>query len=267
MDLIQTVILAIVQGITEFLPISSSAHLIVVPRITGWTDQGLVIDVALHLGSLAAVMLYFRQDTASMIRGGVKLLTGDASSVDARLALHVGLATIPVVIVGFLIKDLVANEARNVLLIASTTICFGLLLWLADRGGNEADRSDFERMTLKAALLIGMAQTIALIPGVSRSGITMTTALFLGFRREAAARFSMLLSIPTTAAACVLIGVDVWRSGDAALQLDAIIAAVFAFAAALAAIAGLMAWLRRATFTPFVVYRLLLGCALLFWFV
>jgi undecaprenyl-diphosphatase len=267
MDFIKTVVLAVVQGITEFLPISSSAHLIVAPRIIGWTDQGLMIDVALHLGSLAAVMLYFRQDTASMIRGGVKLLTGDGKSDDSRLALYVSLATLPVVIGGFLLKDFIATDARNVLLIALTTISFGLVLWLADRRGGESDRSPFLSMTLKAALVIGLAQTLALVPGVSRSGITMTAALFLGFQREAAARFSMLLSIPTTAAACALIGVEVWRSGDTMLQLDAIIAALFAFAAALAAIAGLMAWLRRATFTPFVVYRLLLGCALLIWFI
>lgn len=265
MEFWHTVVLAIVQGITEFLPISSSAHLILAPRIIGWTDQGLMIDVALHLGTLAAVMLYFRRETAGMIRGGFCLLSGDTTSPDARLALYVIIATLPVIAGGLILKDFVASEGRNTHLIAATTIGFGLLLWFADRHRKEEDRRLFEGITLQSALVIGLAQVLALVPGVSRSGITITAALFLGFRREAAARFSLLLSIPTTAAACVLIGVDIWRTGDADLQLDAVFAAGLSFIAALAAIAGLMVWVRRATFTPFVIYRLLLGVALLIW--
>jgi undecaprenyl-diphosphatase len=262
-----TAILAIVQGITEFLPISSSAHLILVPKITGWSDQGLMIDVALHGGTLAAVTLYFHRETAGMVRGGLRLLAGDFTGADARLALHVLIATLPVVAGGLLLKGFVATDGRNALLIALTTIGFGLVLWAADRGGKEASRMLFESMTFRAALLIGLAQTLALVPGVSRSGITMTAALFLGYRRDAAARFSLLLSIPTTAAAGMLVGADIWKSGNAALQLDAVVAAGLAFFAALVAIAGLMAWIRKSTFTPFVIYRLVLGCALLVWLV
>jgi undecaprenyl-diphosphatase len=267
MELWHTVVLAIVQGITEFLPISSSAHLILAPKIIGWTDQGLMIDVALHLGTLAAVMLYFHRETGGMIRGGFRLLAGDIANPDARLALYVIVATLPVIVGGILLKDFVATDGRNALLIALTTIGFGIVLWIADRHRKDDERILFEGMTLKAALVIGLAQVLALIPGVSRSGITMTAALFQGYRREAAARFSLLLSIPTTAAACTLVGVDIWKSGNAALQLDAVMAAGLSFVAALAAIAGLMAWLRRSTFTPFVIYRLVLGTALLVWVV
>jgi undecaprenyl-diphosphatase len=267
MELWHVVVLAVVQGITEFLPISSSAHLILVPQITGWTDQGLMIDVALHVGTLAAVMLYFRRETVGMVRGGFRLLTGDFSSGDARLALYVIVATVPVVVAGFLLKGLIATDWRNALLIAMTTIGFGLLLWVADRGGNKPKHESTAALTLGHAVLIGLAQALALVPGVSRSGITMTAALFLGFRRDAAARFSLLLSIPTTAAAGILAGVDLWQSGNVALQLDAAVAALLSFVAALAAIAGLMAWLRQSTFTPFVIYRLILGAVLLVWLV
>ncbi|MGF1612311.1 MAG: undecaprenyl-diphosphate phosphatase [Kiloniellales bacterium] len=265
MEASQIAVLAVVQGITEFLPISSSAHLILVPWLSGWTDQGLMIDVALHIGTLAAVMLYFRQETAGMVRGGLRLLAGDASSPDARLALQVVVGTLPVVVGGFLLAKAIASDWRSPLLIAMTTIGFGVLLWLADKDRNQDARQSFAGLTIVAALLIGLAQTLALVPGVSRSGITITAALLLGFRRDAAARFSLLLSIPTTAAAGTLAGVDLWRSGNYDLQLDALVAAMLAFLAALAAIAGLMAWLRRSTFTPFVVYRLLLGAALLLW--
>lgn len=263
MDWLQIVTLALVQGITEFLPISSSAHLILVPVLTGWPDQGLAIDVAMHIGTLAAVIIYFRSDFAAMIRGGIDLLRFRTDGHDARLALQVILGTIPVVIVGFLLKSYVASDWRDPLLIALTTIGFGVLLWAADRVEGAQNGASIVHLTLWAAFLIGVAQTIALVPGVSRSGITMTAALFLGYRREAAAQFSLLLSIPTTAAAGTLAGIDLWQSGSSALQADAAVAALLSFFAALAAIALLMKWLRRATFMPFVVYRMLLGTGLL----
>lgn len=267
MDLWHAAVLALVQGITEFLPISSSAHLILIPKLTGWTDQGLMIDVAVHAGTLAAVVLYFHRETLGMVRGGLRLCTGDVRGAEPRLALQIILATLPVVVAGYLLKDQIASDWRSATLIASTTVAFGLLLWFADRGGAGEHRKPFDGMTLRLALLIGLAQVLALVPGVSRSGITMTAALLLGFRREAAARFSLLLSIPTTAAACVLIGYDLWRSGDVALQGEALLAAALSFVAGFLTIAGLMAWLRSATFTPFVAYRLLLGAVLFIWFV
>jgi len=264
MDWLNLIVLAIVQGVTEFLPISSSAHLILIPQLTPWEDQGLAIDVAMHIGTLIAVMAYFHSEVARLVTGGVNLLRGRPDG-DTRLLLQLALATVPVVILGFLLKDLIAGDWRSPLLIASTTIGFGILLYIADRKGETSERA-LGGMTYKDALLIGLFQALALIPGVSRSGITMTAGLFLAFSRTEAARFSLLLSIPTTMAAGVLGGYEIWKSGDTALQADAFYSAVLAFVAALVAIWGLMAWLRKSSFTPFVVYRLLLGGFLLFWF-
>jgi undecaprenyl-diphosphatase len=259
MDILQLLVIALVQGITEFLPISSSAHLILIPVVTGWADQGLAIDVAAHIGTLAAVILYFRRDVGRLAAGA-----WDAAlrrrTAETRLLVQIAVATIPVIVAGFVLKDMIATDMRSPLLIAATTAGFGLLLFAADRRADDA-RGGIESLSWTAVLLIGLAQALALVPGVSRSGITMTAALFLGLRRTDAARFSLLLSIPTTAAAGTL-GADLWQSGDAALQTDALVVAVFAFASAFVAIAGLMAWLRKASFLPFVVYRLVLATIL-----
>jgi undecaprenyl-diphosphatase len=264
MDWLNLLVLALVQGITEFLPISSSAHLILVPRLFGWQDQGLAIDVATHFGTLLAVMVYFRAEVGRLVTGGVNLLTGRADG-DTRLLLQIIVATIPVVILGFALKGLVATEFRSPLLIAATTIGFGVLLFVADRRGDAAERG-LGGMTYRDALLIGLFQALALIPGVSRSGITMTAALFLAFSRTEAARFSLLLSIPTIIAAALLGGIELWQSDNAALQADAVYVAALAFAAAYVAIWAMMAWLRRFSFTPFVLYRFVLGAFLLYWF-
>ena len=264
MDWLNLIVLAMVQGISEFLPISSSAHLILVPQLTAWEDQGLVIDVAMHIGTLLAVMVFFHSEMRRMVVGGLNLLRGRPDG-DTRLLLQLALATVPVVIAGFLLKDLVAGDWRNPILIASTTIGFGILLYIADRKGATSERA-LAGMTYKDALLIGLFQALALVPGVSRSGITMTAGLFLSFSRTEAARFSLLLAVPTTLAAGLLGGYEIWKSGDTALQADALYAAVLAFMAALVAIWGLMAWLKKSSFTPFVVYRLILGAFLLFWF-
>lgn len=262
MDLLQLLVLAFVQGVTEFLPISSSAHLILVPALTGWPDQGLLIDVSLHVGTLAAVMSYFWRETFRMAEGSVSLLRGRLDG-SANLLLLVVVGTLPVVIAGFLLREVVSGDWRNPALIAGTTIGFGIVLYLADRFGRR--QRAMEGMGLHHALLIGLAQCLALVPGTSRSGITMTAALLLGYERAEAARFSLLLSIPTTAAAGLLMGRELWRSGDLAMQADALVAACLAFVAAWLAIGGMMAWLRHASFTPFVVYRLSLGVILLAW--
>lgn len=265
MDWFNLLVLAIVQGITEFLPISSSAHLILVPQLFGWPDQGLSIDIAVHLGTLLAVMTYFHGEVRRLIVGGLNLVTGRADG-DTRLLLQIVVATIPVVVLGVIFKGIVENELRSPLIIAATTIGFGIVLYLADRKGDAAERT-LAGMTYRDALLIGLFQALALVPGVSRSGITMTAALFLAFSRTEAARFSLLLSIPTILAAGLLVGYDLWQSGDAALQADAVYAAVLSFGAALLAIWAMMAWLKRFSFTPFVIYRLVLGAFLLFWFI
>ena len=256
-DLWHLVVLALVQGVTEFLPISSSAHLILVPKLTGWEDQGLGLDVAMHIGTLAAVMLYFRRDVGDLALGGADLFRGRASA-RARLAGQLAVATLPVVIAGLALKDLIAGDWRSAALIAVTTALFGILLWLADR---RADRAIglVGTLTWRAALLIGLAQALALVPGVSRSGITMTAALFLGLTRAESARFSLLLSIPTTAAAGTLAVVEMLRTGDSAARDQAVIAGFFAFGCAFLAIVGLMRWLKQASFTPFVIYRLILA--------
>lgn len=264
MDWIALILLALVQGITEFLPISSSAHLILFPMLFGADDQGLGIDVALHAGTLIAVMAYFRTETAQLFRGGVQLVQPGARSADRDLALQVAVATVPVVIAGLLLRDLVANELRSVAVIATTTIVFGLLLGVADRRGRD-DRST--PVDLRIALLIGLAQTLALVPGTSRSGITITAALLLGLARPEAARFALLLAIPTTAAATLLGGYEIARgsAGFAADPLEALVAAGLAMVSAYIAIAWLMRFVRRASFMPFVWYRLALGAVLFGW--
>ncbi len=263
MPLLQLIVLAAVQGITEFLPVSSSGHLILVPEITGWPDQTLVIDTAVHVGTLGAVLIYFWRDLVSMLLGLLRLLRGQ-SDKGARLFGLLALATIPVVLVGGLLSYFDADEAlRSVQVIGWTTLGFGLVLFVADRFFMTLRRID--QMTLGGAVAIGLAQVLALVPGTSRSGITMTAARILGFERRDAARFSMLMSIPAIAAAGVLKGAELYRSGDAQLTSDAAIVAVLSFGIAIAAIALLMAWLRRASFTPFVVYRIGLGVGLLVW--
>ena len=259
------IIIALVQGITEFLPISSSAHLILLPQLTGLPDQGPVIDVAVHVGTLAAVMLYFRSEVAAMTRGGWAIVTrndSDEARPERMLTWAVVIATIPVVIVGFIIAQTDTLDAlRNVILIGWTTLIFGIILWAADRFGPQTQT--LTGLRLNQAVMIGLAQAISLIPGTSRAGITITAARALGFAREDAARFSMLLAIPTIAAAGVLTTLSVLEDGNLALGLDALIAGALAFVSAYLAIGFFLRWARRATMTPFVIYRVILGVGLL----
>ncbi len=261
MTTLHLLVVAIIQGLTEFLPISSQAHLILIPRVTDWCDQGLLIDIAVHLGTLFAVLVYFWRDCWGMSRGGISLIRGRVTP-EGRLFLLLVLATVPVVIAGFVMKEILNLELRNIVVIGWTTIGFGILLWLADRSGLRIRR--VEHMTASSALFIGLAQILALIPGTSRSGITITAARLLGFERRDAARFTMLMAIPVILAASTLGGRDLILAGDPILTAQAGQAMLLAFLAALAAVALLMAWLRRASFTPFVVYRLILGAGLLF---
>lgn len=270
MPLLHIAILALVQGITEFLPISSSGHLILTWEVfdaLAWTvpeqsgAERLIIDVAVHVGTLVAVMAYFWRDLLDMAAGVVRAAAGKRDP-GARLALHVVLATIPVVVAGFLMKDAVTLYLREPVIIAATTIGFGLLLFLADRAGLTVRR--LEHMGLGAAMAVGLSQVLALVPGTSRAGITMTAARFLGYERQEAARFSLLLAIPAILGAGTLAGLDLYAAGNLALGLDAALAAGLAFLAALVAIAAMMGWLKRATFTPFVIYRVLLGAGLLY---
>jgi len=253
------VVLALVQGITEFLPISSQAHLILTSKGLGWQDQGLLIDIALHVGTLAAVLLYFWRDVWRMGKGLGNAVSGTMDG-GARLALQVILATLPVVAVGYFLIDQ-AERLRDPLIIGWATLGFGVLLYLADRLGLRIRR--IEHMSFAGAFMVGLAQVCALVPGASRSGVTMSAARMLGFEREEAARFSLLLAIPAIIAAGTLEAIRLYEMGDVALTQDAIVAAGLAFLSAMAAIALLMKWLRRASFTPFVLYRVVLGAGLL----
>ncbi len=262
MTLLQLVVLAIIQGITEFLPISSSAHLILAPIVVdGWADQGPLIDIAAHVGSLAAVLIYFRNETAMLFRGGIDTLRFQASD-DRKLFLFIAAATIPTLALAavFVLFDL-TSALRSPVVIGWTSIIFGALLWHADR--SKGDREGLDAITWRDALTIGAAQMIALVPGVSRSGITMTMARYLGMARSEAARFSMLLAIPTILALGFFAAIDIAQEGAGATMTSAAIVAVLSFVCAYAAIAVLMQLTRKISFTPFVIYRIIFGIALL----
>jgi len=260
--LTQIIVLAIVQGITEFLPISSSGHLVLTSHVFGWPDQGLLVDVAVHAGTLLAVIVYFWRDLWEMTLGLFGAFTGRRSPA-VHLVVCLLIATVPVVLAGYFGLRYVEGMLRSVELIAWTTLGFGIMLWIVDRLCMTVRR--IEHMNYGGALLVGLAQVLSLLPGTSRSGITMTAARFLGMERREAARFSMLLSIPTILGAATLAGLEIYKSGSATLRLDAVLAAGLSFVTALLAISLMMRWLMHATFTPFVIYRILLGLGLLYW--
>lgn len=261
MDWLQIAVLALVQGLTEFLPVSSSAHLILVPVISGWPDQGLAFDVAVHVGSLAAVMFYFRRELGRMIVAWLDSLRGRGLSPDARLAWAVGFGTIPAGLAGLLFNDFIELELRSAVVIALATIGFGLLLWWADVRGRRT--RDEYAIGWKDVLVIGGAQALALIPGTSRSGITMTAGLMMGLTREAAARFSFLLSIPVIALSGGFETVKLVQQQSAvdwfAIGLAAILSAISAYLC----IHFFLKLLERIGMLPFVLYRLVLGSLLL----
>lgn len=257
------IVLALLQGLTELLPISSSAHLILVPVITGWPDQGLMVDASLHLGTFCAIALYFWRDCLAMLLGLLNLLRGKVTP-GAKLMGFVVIATIPAVICGLLIKDYAETALRSVAIIGWTATIFGILLFVADRWGVRLKK--VEHMTWQGAIIVGLAQCLALIPGTSRSGITMTAGRAMGFERRDAARFSFLVSLPVTLGAGLLGVYEISKGADGGAHLyDAALAAGGAFLASLATVAFLMNWLRTASFTPFVVYRVALGIGLLIW--
>ncbi len=262
MSLEQIIVLAIIQGISEFLPISSSGHLILIPAITGWPDQGLEIDVMVHVGSLFAIIVYFRRDVARLLSGTLDMLRWRFSD-NARLAIMIALATIPAVLFAlFLKKTGYLTQIRGAEIVGWNAIIFGILLYLADHLGPHI--RTMADMKLGRAMIIGIAQAMALIPGTSRSGITMTAARAMGYERSESARFSFLLGMPAIAGAGLLTGLEFVESGQG-LPPGALLAAGFSFLASLAAIAFLMAMIKRMSFLPFVIYRLALGVVLLLW--
>lgn len=260
MPLEQIIVLAIVQGITEFLPISSSGHLILIPALTGWNDQGMVTDVMVHVGSLAAIIVYFWRDVLTILAGCLDLVRGRWSD-RARLAAYIAAATVPAILFGLALEWLgLLDKIRGIEIVAWNALVFGILLLVADKVGPRL--KVMEDITLKPAIIIGLAQALALIPGTSRSGITMSAARFLGFERAEAARFSFLLGIPAITGAGVLTVLEMKSNGHV-MPPGAVTAAIFTFFSAFAAIAFLMAIVRRMSFTPFVIYRIFLAGFLL----
>jgi undecaprenyl-diphosphatase len=267
MTTLHALVLGAVQGLTEVLPVSSSAHLILIPRLLGWAESGLTFDVALHLGTLIALLVYFRRDISELAASFFSALAQRSfTSVQSLLPIFIVAATLPAAIAGKTLEHRIEETFRsNPLLISLFLILFGLLLAFADTAG--AKKWKMDRMTLWGALLIGLAQCLALFPGVSRSGITITAALLLGFDRETSARFSFLLSLPVVAGAAILKGVHIARAGISPGEAD-----LFAVGIASSAVFGylslvlLLRLVRTRSLYPFVWYRIVAGGGFLLWF-
>jgi undecaprenyl-diphosphatase len=265
-DLFQALVLAFIQGLTEFLPISSSAHLVVPSLILAWPDQGLAFDVAVHVGTLAAVMLYFRQDLRAMTQGLVRALAGGGWNEEARLVCYLAVATVPVTLVGLFAGTYIEENLRSLPVIASTTVVFGRRRGVADRP--VSPQTAPRQINFPRALLIGLGQALAPVPGVSRSGITITMALLCGLDRQLAARFSFLLSIPAIGGAGLFKGLELGRSDvDVQWQLM-IVGSLVSALVAYSTIALFLRFLDAVGMAPFVYYRLALGgfLYLVWWF-
>lgn len=260
MTLEQILLLSFIQGVTEFLPISSSGHLVLVPALCGWKDQGLMMDVAAHIGTLGSVLIYFRKDVAALFKGTLSIVSGKINE-NTHLLINLIVATIPVVLLGLFFEKVVGESLRSVTLIAWVGIIFGVVLYIADRYGKLIET--VADTTAKRAVYFGFAQCVALVNGVSRSGACMTMGRFMNYKRTDAARFAFLMSIPTIMAAGLLKGYQLIKAGDLSQMGDAILMAAFSFVFGICAIAFMMKWLQKSTLTPFVIYRILLGFFLL----
>lgn len=265
MPVLHLVLVALIQGITEFLPVSSSAHLILLPNLTGMEDQGPVIDVSVHLGTLVAVVVFFWRDVWFGLSGLPNLARGRVDSDQSRLALNLIIATIPAIALGLVLKVTGLSDAMrgSVGLIGATMLGFGLVLWWAD--SKHVETGEKQDWSLAQAWKLGLWQALALIPGTSRSGITITGARVMGFKRQDAATIAMLMSIPTILAAGALEALDVAQSANTAILIDGAIAAVFAAVSAFLALGLMMRLLRSVTFLPYVIYRVVFGAGLIIW--
>jgi undecaprenyl-diphosphatase len=260
-SLVQIIVLALIQGLTEYLPVSSSAHLILGSMAFGWPDQGLVLDTATHLGTLFAVLVYFRRDLLDMAGACLRPVNGATDRQHRAMAVYLVLASIPALLVAALVHDWVELYLRDMRVVAWSTLIFGVLLWVADVKGPR--QKSIENFNLKSAMLVGLAQALALVPGTSRSGVTITAARFLGFSSDAAARFSFLLAIPIVAAAGLYSALKI-AGGDSNIEwVQFFIAVGVSALAGWVCIAVFLALLKRVGLMPFVIYRLLLGVLLL----
>lgn len=259
---LQAIVLGISQGLTEFLPISSTAHTLIVSKLLGWPDPGAAFTAVTQVGTELAVVIYFRQDIARILKAWFSSLTkkSERANPDAKMGWYVIIGTIPIGIAGLAFKSSIETTARNLWLVAATLIIMGILLGLADRFArhtqSEAD------INTKNAVLFGLGQALALIPGVSRSGATITAGLAMGFKRDVAARYSFLLAIPAVFASAALTAGDI--SSDSFVNWPAtIVATIVAFVVGYFVIASLMKYLQTRTFLPFVIYRIALGTLLM----
>ena len=256
---VEAVVLALVQGVTEFLPVSSSAHLVLPAALLGWPDQGLAFDVAVHAGTLLAVLVYVRRDLAGLLASTARLATRRTWDDNVDLLVRLGVASVPIAVCGWLFADLVAVHLRGTAVVASATLVFGLALWWADRRvpGGPGSLTP----SIGGALAIGLAQALALVPGASRAGVTITAALLLGLGRTAAVRFSLLLAIPAIAGATALLATEA-AGGQAADRYLLGLGFAVAAAAAFATIAAMLALVERVGMAPFAIYRIVLALAL-----
>jgi undecaprenyl-diphosphatase len=262
MPFFQLILIALIQGVTEFLPVSSSAHLILLPRLTGLQDQGIAIDVAVHLGTLFAVLLYLLKDIKILLKGMLEAIGFQHRTAAFSLLLCLIMATIPVLIFGFLINlNQIDENLRSIKIIAWTMLIFGIVLYYSDQ--KSTTRKTVDSWTIKAALTMGFWQALALIPGTSRAGAVISGARLLGFSRRDSAKIAMLMSIPTILASGVLLSSEIISSGNINLAKDFIIAAILSFVAALLSIRFMMYFLVSYSFTPYVVYRIIFGLILL----
>lgn len=265
MSIFDVFILSFIQGLTEFLPISSSGHLILLPKLFGWQDQGLELDVAVHIGTLCSVLIYFRQQIWEMISDSLAyIFSGLAERLytpSVHMSLLVIIGTIPAVIFGFILKKIGQDIVRDVKVIAFTSIFFGILLYLADRLVQRFHT--LNSLTMGKGVFVGMAQALALIPGTSRSGACITAGRFLGLDRVTAARFAFLLAIPAILGAGVLTSLDAIKSGIPLLTIEVGCAVLFSFVFGLLAIRFMMSYLAKYSLVPFAIYRVLLGIGLL----
>ncbi len=257
MEVWQILLLALVQGLTEFLPVSSSAHLILANRLFGWADQGLAMDVAVHVGSLLAVMGYFRRDLAAMVSGGPSPAFPEQSA--RSLALWLAVVTLPLVLCGVLFAELIGTHLRRIEVIGMASIVFGLVLWAADRWGRRSQN----QVQSPAMISMGLAQALALIPGTSRSGITMSAGLAAGLDRQTASRFAFLMAIPALGAAGVYSAWDLWSSGQDPKLGEFALAMAASAVGAWACIDAFLRLVERLGMLPFVIYRVVLGAFLL----
>lgn len=274
METLQAIVLGIIQGLGEFLPISSSGHLVVLPRIFGWTDQGLAFDVALHFGTLLAILIYFWEDWKKIITKSYFLKQSGRIVIDRKreffkadklkedMLFIIGLATIPGVLAGLLLEDYAETIFRNPLLVGVTLIFGAIILFYSDRAGKK--KIDEKDITLKTAFLIGVAQMLAIVPGMSRSGMTISAGLLLGLTRTAAARFSFLLATPIVLGAAIK---ELPALLEAGIGADIILGVLAAFVSGYLAIKYMLKYLQKQSYDIFVAYRILLAAVILFLFI